>query len=262
MMARQNRTIAERTSWQPRGSRNRHPWMRAVGLLVALLALAGAAGYLLIFSPLLWIKTIEVTGAKTISQSDVSDLIDRASESHFGPLRSQSTLLINKADLTRQVKDAYRDAAKVEVTTHWPSKLTVALTERQSTLLWQSRENYYLVDRQGIAFQKSDKRTDLVAVEDSTGLPVEVGKQVVGSKFIRVLEDIQRGMTAAGIKVVSFRIPESTFEVQAITDQGYFALFDASRSIDFQVDALKRAVPQGKPHEYADLRVPGRVYIK
>jgi len=49
-------------------------------------------------------------------------------------------------------------------------------------------------------------------------------------------------MQSAGFKVTGFRVPESTFEVQAITDQGYYALFDTTRSISFQVDALKRAV--------------------
>ncbi len=69
-------------------------------------------------------------------------------------------------------------------------------------------------------------------------------------------------MDTAGIKVTGFRIPESTFEVQAVTDQGYYALFDTTRSVSFQVDALKRAVGQAKPAQYADLRVPGRVYVR
>jgi hypothetical protein len=138
----------------------------------------------------------------------------------------------------------------------------VSVKERQQALLWQSNGKAYLVDRQGYAFSSSGPRPELVSVVDSTNLPVDVGKQVVGGSFIKTLEEIQKGMQGIGLKVVSFQIPETTFEIRAVTDQGWYALFDTTRNVSFQAEALKQALGTGKPREYADLRVPGRVYLK
>ncbi len=261
-MARNRRNVANRTSWQPKGSRRRNVSGRLVGWLLVLVAVALAAAYFAVFSPLLWVRQVNVQGAQSINPDDIRRTAETAAERHFGPISSRSLVLVDPGAVATAIKKNHDNVAAVAVTKRWPDALAVDVTERQSTLLWQSRDHYYLVDGQGIAFDTAGPNEKLIKVEDSTGLPVEVGKRVASAKFIKELQDIQRDMTTAGFKVTGFRIPESTFEVQAITDQGYYALFDTTRSASFQVDALKRAVGVQKPREYADLRVPGRVYVK
>lgn len=261
-MARNRRNLANRTSWQPKGSRRRVVSGRLVGFLLLLVAIAAVGAYFAVFSPLLWEQQVNVKGAKTISQDAVVRAAEDAAEQHFGPISTRSLVLVNTGAVADAIKRKHDDIAAIEVTKRWPNGLDVDITERQSTLLWQSHDGYYLVDGQGIAFDKATPQEKLIKVEDSAGLPVELGKRVASARFIKALQDIRRDMATAGLKVTGFRIPESTFEVQAITDQGYYALFDTTRSASFQVDALKRAVEKAKPKEYADLQVPGRVYVK
>lgn len=258
-MARK-RTLAERMSWQPKGGqrRGRLPLM----LLIVILLLVAVAAYTAFASSLLWVNEVTVSGTKSVNPDDVKDATLGAAESNFGLFRSRSIVLIDEGKVSQGIKERFSDVAKVTVTKQWPRTLLVEVQERQTTLLWKSNNAGYLVDRQGVAFEQSGPRTGLLTVEDSTNLPVEVGKQVVGSSFITALEQIKAEMDQAGITVTGFRIPETTFEVQAVTNQGYYVIFDTTRPIATQVDALRRAVATGKPREYADVRVPGRVYLK
>lgn len=259
---RARRSVAARTSWQPRGtSRARIP-RRLVVLLILILALLGAAAYFIVFSPLFWVQDVSVSGTRTIDREAIKQSAEEAAEQHVGPVTTRSLALVNPGAVADAVKRDHEDISQVDVTTSWPNRLNVDVTERESTLLWQSRDKYYLVDGQGVAFQEAKPDEQLIKVEDSTGLPVELGQRVASARFIKSLQDIQRDLKTAGFAVKGFRIPETTFEVQAITDKGYYALFDTTRSVSFQVDALKRATDQAKPNEYADLRVPGRVYVK
>lgn len=258
---RRRRTYADRMSYQPRGSSSGSRGKRVVvGLL--LLIVAGGLAYAALLSPLLAVKGVKVAGAEGIPAAEVSAAVSEAAEVRLGPLVSQSVLLADPPSIEAALKRKYPDLAEVKVAKRLPNGLTVTLTERQTSLVWKSGEQLYSVDQQGIAYATSEPKADALTIEDATGLPVEVGKPLVGAGFIKVVEEIKRDMDAAGLGVKTIRIPETTFEIQAVTNQGYYALYDTTRPVKSQTEALKQAITQQKPREYADLRVPGRVYVR
>ena len=258
------KTYSSRQSWQPRSSRRRGPAIpgKIVALVAAGLVVAGGIAYLVILSPVLAVNQAHVEGAQTVDAKAVESTAVGAAESRFGPLVTRSVAMVDTGRVSNELKERFPDISKITVGKRWLNGLTVKIEERQQALLWQSKDQYYLVDRQGTAYAKSQPRTDLVSVVDSTGLPVDEGKPVAGSSFIRILERIQQGMKDAGYEVTQFRIPETTFEVQAVTKQGWYALYDTARNVDTQTAALKTAVGASKPAQYADLRVAGRVYVR
>ena len=259
---KRRRTYSERQSWQPRGT-GEVAWGSWVGRLVVLTAALLVAAYVLLWSPLFAPTKAEVSGNQAVNAEELKRTALEASERRFGPVIVKSLVAFDPGQVAAKLKERYPDIAQVNVSAKLPNTLKVEVKERQTTLLWKSADKYYLVDRQGTAFDTGEAGQEgLVQVEDSTGLPVELGKQVVGGKFIKVLEEVRQGLGEAGIEVRSFRIPETTFEVHAITAQGYYAIFDTTRPTASQVDALRRATATTKPREYADLRVPGRVYVR
>ncbi|MDP4000386.1 MAG: FtsQ-type POTRA domain-containing protein, partial [bacterium] len=185
-----------------------------------------------------------------------------ASERSFGPLRTRSIFLVDRGAIAKRVREAVPEVATAEVTTAMPDTVVLAVSERRSTLRWKTGGKAYLVDQRGIAYEEAGGEKDLLTVEDSTDLPVTVGEQVVGSTFITVLEDIRQSLKDRGFAVTGFEIPETTFEVRAVTKDGWYALFDTTRPVKSQADALKLAVDRERPVQYADLRVPGRVYVR
>lgn len=251
-----------RANWQPRYTNKPVVSGRLVGgLLGGGLVVLGAA-YIVLATPLFAVSSVAVQGAQALDPKQLEQTARGASETRWGPLVTKSLAVVNQGKVETALREKHGDIAKVSVGKKWPNGLTVKIEERQQALLWQSKDRYYLVDRQGIAYTQAEPRSDLVSVQDGSGLPVEVGKPVVGSSFIKILEQIQKDMTAANLPVKQFRIPETTFEVQAVTEAGWYALFDTTRNVSSQALALQEATKTGKPAQYADLRVPGRVYIR
>ena len=258
---RRKRTYGQ-GAWKPRGSSSLRPSGRFVASVLAIVVLIGGAYYLLYFSPLFALTNVSVSGTKLLDAKEIQQYVREAAHASVGGVKTQSVVALDEAVVERQLKTRFGDIADVSVAKKYPKGVTVNVTERQQALLWQTKGSYYLVDRKGIAYAPAEPRNDLVSVVDSTDLPVEVGKQVVGKGFITTLEKIEAGMRGINLKVVSFRIPETTFEIQAVTDQSWYALYDTTRTVEVQTEALQRALATGKPAQYADLRVPGRVYLK
>ncbi len=256
------RTYADRMSYQPKGKRGGKRSLKAPLALLGLLILLGGIGYAVVFSPLFAVGSVKVSGSQKVPAADVNRVALQAAEMRFGPLVSESLAVASPSKLEAALKREFPDLDAATVKKRWPQTLDIALSERKTTLLWKSGERYYLIDRQGTAYAASEPQEGAVTVEDTTGLGVEVGKPVAGAGFIKVIEEIKAGMDAAGQPVTTFRIPETTFEVQAVTGGGYYALYDTTRPVASQVQALAAAVAQQKPREYADVRVPGRVYVK
>ncbi|MDZ4248410.1 MAG: FtsQ-type POTRA domain-containing protein [Patescibacteria group bacterium] len=257
-MTGNRRTTYRRGDWVRPGRGYGRLW--AFGILTA--AILAGIGYLLVFSPVFWVDQVKVEGVRALSAEELRKVVYEAGERSFGPLRTRSIFLIDRGNVSAQVKESVTEVATAEVTTKLPDTVVLSVTERRSTLFWKTGGKAYLVDQRGIAYEEARSDKGLLTVEDSTNLPVTVGKQVVGATFITVLEDIRQSLKDRGFKVVGFRIPETTFEVQAVTADGWYALFDTTRPVKSQADALKLAVKRERPYQYADLRVPGRVYVR
>lgn len=257
-MARNRRTSYRRGEWARQGRGYGTFW--AFGLLAT--AIAAGVGYLLVFSPVFWTDQVKVEGVRALSADDLRKVVHRASERSFGPLRSRSVFLLDTGAIAERVREAVPEVATAEVTTRLPDTVVLSISERRSTLLWKTGGKAYLVDQRGVAYEEARDDKGLLEVDDSTDLPVTVGEQVVGGTFIAVLEDIRQSLKDRGFEVTGFEIPETTFEVRAVTKDGWYALFDTTRPVKSQADALKLAVPRERPSQYADLRVPGRVYVR
>lgn len=253
-----NRRNYRRGEWVP--SRGGQGKLVAVGLVAA--AILAGIGYLLVFSPVFWIDQVKVEGVRALSADDLRKVVFDASERSFGPLRTRSAFLVDKSAVAARVKEAVPEVATAEITTKLPDMLVLAVSERRSTMLWKTGGQSYLVDQRGVAYEMAKGNEELLTVEDSTNLPVEQGKQIVGGTFITVLEEIRQSLKDRGFAVTGFRIPETTFEVEAITKDGWHAIFDTTRPVESQAEALRLAVSRQQPLRYADLRVPGRVYVR
>ena len=238
---------------------------RGPGRLIFILGVAviTGAGYILLFSAALGVKQVTVEGAPDRLVDPIRESASEAADTRYGPLVSRSLLLVTEGTVGGQIKREQPDVAKVEVKKKWPSTLVVKVEERQTQFGWKSNGQTYLIDTAGTAFAKTP--TDmpgLVTVEDAANVPVELGKPVAGASFVKFVQDATAKLKEAGIVVTGFQVTDTTFEVRALTDQRYYVLFDTTRPVTNQTDALTLALKTQKPREYADVRVAGRVYVK
>ncbi|EKD56781.1 MAG: hypothetical protein ACD_58C00093G0004 [uncultured bacterium] len=152
-----------------------------------------------------------------------------------------------------------------------PNTLKIDVTVRKPIFSWKSQDKTYLVDDGGIAFLEGDgvvvneEGTKLSLLADTNNMPVEPSKQIVTKEFVSFINDlIKYAPEKSGVNIGEMRIFETTFELEADTDQGYKIKLDTTRNVVTQLEVLKKIVDQYRNQikEYVDLRVEGRVYYK
>jgi cell division protein FtsQ len=118
---------------------------RLVVALLALVLLAGAAGWVVGYTSVLGVRTVAVTGLRTLPAGQVRAA---AAVPAGQPLARVDTAAV--ADRVRAIPGV----ARVAVTRSWPSTLRIAVTERRGVAVATVAGSPWLVDATGVRFQQ------------------------------------------------------------------------------------------------------------
>ncbi|TCP45408.1 cell division protein FtsQ [Tamaricihabitans halophyticus] len=173
---------------------------------VALLVLLGVLGvaYLLLFSGVLGVRSVEVDGTTGLSKHEVR----AAAEVPMG----QPMLRVDTDELATRVVDKLPRAATAEVSRSWPSTLQIQVTERVPIAIFEADDGPRLVDKHSVAFKpagdvpKGLPRLELDAVSPEDRISTAV------IKSLRSMPEGLRGkvtsMTADTPGSVEFRLAD------------------------------------------------------
>lgn len=118
---------------------------RWVALLTVVTVLA--LGYLLFFSSVLGVKTVEVRGAKTVPVAQLSAIAQ---------VPVGKPMLLTDVDAIRDRVAQLPDVATVDVSRSWPSTIEISVTERKAIAFFDSGpggDGIHLVDGGGVVFK-------------------------------------------------------------------------------------------------------------
>ncbi|MCL5795469.1 MAG: cell division protein FtsQ/DivIB [Patescibacteria group bacterium] len=152
-----------------------------------------------------------------------------------------------------------------------PDTLKIKVFVRNPLIGWKSQDKIYLIDKNGVVFERGEgiindeEFAKLPVVNDTQNAKVSAGSQQVSPdlvNFVKYLADNFNAKTSANI--TELKIGETTLQLEARTDQGWFVLLDTLRSPEVQLNALKKLLSDNRDdiHEYVDLRVEGKAYLK
>lgn len=209
--------------------------------------------YFFYFSPFFKIKNIEVIGPTT---EDI--------QTPLSYLKGRNIFLVNSKNIKKQITENRPEYANILVLRGLPSTLRIKFQERAGKIVWQSNGIYYLVDKDAIAFKEASFDEKLPLVIDSKNLEVKVPSIVAPSNFIEFIRNAASQSKDLGLNIVNFVVNETTFQVDALTEENLKIKFDTTRPLSDQIDALKRVYFEHKSaiKEYIDVRVEGWVYYK
>lgn len=167
---------------------------RWVAVLVVLSVLG--AGYVLLFTPFLGVRTVEVIGAKRVGD-------ERARELARIPARHPMLRVDTDGAEARIAK--LPQVQRVVVSRSWPSTISIELFERAPVAYFRAYDGIRLVDRHGVPFHRvrevpaklPELKVDKVAAADRTARAA-----------LAVLTGLPRGLSKR-IKVVSADTPGS-----------------------------------------------------
>jgi len=197
--------------------------VRAGALLVLLAAVAGLYG--LAASSAFSVHKTQITGATWTSSDEILAALAIPS--------GQNLFTVNAEVLARRL-DGIPAVRTVHVTVSLPDELTVAVTERQALVIWESAGHQYLVDTTGLLFAElgaspPDAAAQLPTIRDERASPQPL---VVGSTLDPVTLDAALrlgsltpadvGSTATGLAI---KVDDTDgFTVSSVPD-GWDAVF-------------------------------------
>ncbi|WP_027927746.1 cell division protein FtsQ/DivIB [Amycolatopsis benzoatilytica] len=140
--SRRSARAAARKARPSRGQEIRRRWVALLSVVTVL-----ALGYLLFFSPVLSVKTVEVEGAKSVP----ADQIRAAAQ-----VPSGQPMLRLDVDAIRDRVAEMPAVATVDVSRSWPTTLDITVTERTPIAFFDSGpggDGVHLVDGGGVVFK-------------------------------------------------------------------------------------------------------------
>lgn len=200
------------TPAQRRARRRRRTLSGVVVALVAALLLV----WVIFFSPLLAVRSIEVNGAQLTDEQEV--------QQHLEHFQGTPMTRISEADVMDSLGDLPQ-VRSVHVMTLPNHRLMVELTERVPVAAVQDGQSWSLVDHDGTVLQTSDDLAEL-------DVPViEGGTEVLGTDDFTSVAEVLGTLPSALLEQVSSAKAQSDSTVELELDGGITVRWgDASRS--------------------------------
>lgn len=213
--------------------------------------------YYFLFSSQFKIKTVIVEGNNLLKTEDLISSLPK----------DQNVFLFSISKNEKYLTKKFPEIKQVEIYKGIPDALKIVIVEREGKVVWQTGTERYLISSQGEVAKKllPDEESKLPLIVDTKALPVDLGLPLVSPNFIAFITNIDTNLfNEVNIKPVNYEVAETTFDVNLITDAGFYVKLNSLRSSKKQLDNLKQVLMAKRPEirEYIDLRIDGWAYYK
>lgn len=229
--------------------------------------------YFLFISRIFLVKHAEVV-ASGVGEAEVSEVLQRMEYQQIFLIPSNHILIFSQkrflAALQKELPEIRRLSSFKRL---FPDKVRVALEKREPLYVWQSGENYYLLDQDGVVFQKITNYQPAAftqtLISDRTRREVKVGEELPIQTILHFVQETQRlwEKFVPQTSLVSFSVPGiKSLDIFAKTAIGFEVYFDLERKAETELKNLNLVLAQEIKAEtysglsYIDLRLPTMVY--
>ncbi len=236
-------------------------------LVLVIVVPLGMLGWLVFFTDTFVVSAVTVVDAKEHTGLVVRDLVE--------PHKGKNIFFISTIPIQEELLREVPQLRDVHIVRKLPGTMKVIVQEKEPSLLLLSSGQYYLVDKDGIAYEEVGLDTlpgiVLPIVKNSDeNAAVVLGTSAVDVEFVSFVENAQKMLPETiGAQVVEMRIPAiSAREVHFLLDNNWIIRLDTTRSFEKQFGVLQRllehsiSAEEKEMIEYIDLRIPNRVYYK
>jgi len=245
--------------WQPKLKTRPLPevsdYMIKVGLGVVLALLV----YWLLASQTFVLTTLEIQGNHLVPDADIEQTMFKDG------FESVNAFMFNENKASQQVLSILQIKEVRFKKLIFKKKLVVTIDEHETTIIWQTNNERFMVNRAGVVYDIAPENSPLIVIEDLKNVPINLNQKIVTTDFIEfvtaVVSNLPRRTNISARRVL---VPETTFEINIITSEGWTIIFDTTRSVDTQINNLVKVLRSIKepPSQYVDLRIEDRVYYR
>jgi cell division protein FtsQ len=212
---------------------------------------------IIFFSNIFKIKGIEILGVERIQKEDFKKFLE-------GKIEAKNIFLINLDPIKNGILKNFPQISSLEIKRKFPSTLVFKISERKEVAAFCQKEDCYLIDKEGIVFERGDGQGNLKIERENFGDEIKPGDRVIEKEILEKILEISKKIEF-GIEKVSI-ISEDNLHFK--TSQGFEIFIDPQKDIDWQLTKLKVALENAIPKEkigeleYIDLRFGNFAYPK
>ena len=199
------------------------------------------------------INQVEVVG---IESSDDREVLEEYALEQYSYLWQPLFSNLEPSDLPSNV-------TAVRLESNWAEQtLTVSALDENEQMqepvaIWQSNDETFGVSRQGFIVEES--HDGLPTIDDESNLDVDTGDRVGPESFIEFVLDVE----ASTLEVREYRVIDTTRELYADLNSGYYVRFDTEGDSSLQLDNVERVQSQADNiDQYIDVRIPFKAYYR
>jgi cell division protein FtsQ len=213
--------------------------------------------FVIFFSGIFKVKRIEVLGEERIQKEDFKKFLE-------SKIEAKNIFLINLVPIKNEILKNFPQISFVEIKRKIPSTLVFKITERKEVAAICQKEDCYLIDKEGIVFEREGDQGILKIERENFGGEIKLGDRVIEKEILEKIFEISKKIEF-GIEKVSI-ISEDNLHFK--TSQGFEIFIDPQKDIDWQLTKLKVALENAIPKEkigdleYIDLRFGNFAYPK
>jgi hypothetical protein len=189
----------------------------------------------------------------------------------FGSLKNRNKISFDENSVVQAIQKEFPEvqSARVELP-FFSQQPTVWLNISKPAFKLVSNGSY-IIDSQGLAVAQASqlpRLNKLVALNDQSGFPAGVGKQILSSQAAGFINTVIAQCGRAKVPIASLSLPPLAQELDLrTTDAPYFVKFylggdGLTQTGQFLASRQKFAQTKQPPAEYLDVRVSGKIFYK
>jgi len=237
---------------------------RGAAILIASLVLVLV--YILFFSPLFKIKSVEILESGAINEQEIKNNFNYA-----------NIFLSTTNKIKNNLIEKIPRISEIEIKKNL-IKRTIKLTIKERKKIGiicqvlEEKESCFYVDEKGIIFEKALQTSGslILLIKDFSQRDFIIGGQIIEQnkieKIVKIKEYLSNEINIVALEFDILSIPLS--EIKVLTSENWYILFSIDKEIKNQLLGLKAALKekisaeQRANLEYVDLRIENRIYYK
>ena len=142
----------------------------------------------------------------------------------------------------------------------FPNRVELELEKRRALFVWQSGNEYFMIDQDGAVFQQFPglpAGENEILIVDKNASPVQIGQKLNIGKALGFIQNIQDQWLRYihETDITGFTLPsKQSSDILATTSTGFQIYFDLDRSVTIQLENLRLVLrEQIRPETYSGL---------
>lgn len=237
---------------------------------VVFIAVVSALVYTLIYSPFLRIEQVTINESSTADQIEIkAAAMQTVAGYEYFFIPKDHYFFINTIGVKNFLMARFPNMLTVDVQKGFGG-LALAVVERQPTYRLIIGDKSYLLDQEGKGMREAvgNEGDKLIALSNE-GAGFTAGKQMSRSEWLQAVNELHKYFaTQVGIRDRLFKLDTINSYIEAITAEGWSAIFDPQTDIQAQLKTLSSALAgkfsaaDRKKLLYIDARFGDKIFYK